>query len=169
MEFACSLKQSYSLKKCYFDNRLTDFKEVSEYPLWQLGVYKNCVDGKAQLEEQIQMLYLERGCIQLVTASWLVEWRKSKLIFHEDILHTFHAEMTTARVPRSVCALNTCLFYLWCSQGFVLPSHCPCSSVMEPCIARPLPSSVFFLSVPQVPALGAITPLPLVRIRMPSS
>lgn len=69
MEFACSLKPSYSLKKCYFDNRLTDFKEVSEHPLWQLGVYKNCVDGKAQSEEQIQMLYLEREYIRLVTAN----------------------------------------------------------------------------------------------------
>lgn len=69
MEFACTLKPSYSLKKCYFDNRLTDFKEVSEHSLWQLGVYKNSVDGKAQSEEQIQMLCLEREYVQLVTTN----------------------------------------------------------------------------------------------------
>lgn len=54
------LKTKLLIKEVLLDNRLTDFKEVSEHPLWQLGVYKNCVDGKAQSEEQIQMLYLER-------------------------------------------------------------------------------------------------------------
>lgn len=63
------LKAKLLIKKVLLDNRLTGFKEVSEHPLWQLGVYKTCVDGEAQSEEQIQMLYLERECIQLVAAN----------------------------------------------------------------------------------------------------
>lgn len=81
----------------------------------------------------------------------------------------FMQKLLQPEFPRSVRALDTCLFHLWRSYGVALPSHCPCSSVMEPCKAGLLPSSVVFLSVPHTPAVEAITPLPLVSIKMPSS